>query len=238
MNKTLRLYTALLAVTICLQTTLPAISECDAPVLEASPQPEITAAPEATPSPTPETTAFPEATEMIESIETPVPEQTMEAEITPEPTVSPEATPAPTPEASLEPEATPEISASPEASIEPEITPEATLNPDTAPEIEDEAPSSEEEIAENEEDAPKKKKKPRRDKRIGWKGVVQSDERGMAIPMLFQSDYKKVACYHRGTPKSVSTSGCGVTCVSMVIAYLTGNTDQNPYQLVFDNNYW
>ena len=239
MNRTLRLYTALLAVTVCLQTYMPAVSECTAPVLDASPAPEMTTAPEATPSPTPEITAFPEATEVIESIETPAPEQTEEAEITTEPTVSPEATLAPTPEAtaepesSPEPEAAPEISATPEASIEPEITPEATLNPDATPEISDDIPAPEEEIIEGEE-APKKKKKPRRDKRIGWKGVVQSDERGMAIPMLFQFDYKKVAYYHRGTPKSVSTSGCGVTCVSMVVAYLTGNTDQNPYQLFFD----
>jgi len=250
MNRTLRLYTALLAVTICLQANMPAISECDAPVLDASLSPETAVVSEATlePSPTPECTLFPEVTEIIEALETPSPDETTEAEITPEPTVSPEVSPVPSPEATPAPEISPEPSVTPEpeaaettepeTSAVPDVMPEATLNPEETPVIaEDDIPAPEEaeEIEETEEEAPRKKrKKPKRDKRIGWKGVVQSDERGMPIPMLFQFDYKKVAYYHRGTPKSVSTSGCGATCVSMIVAYLTGNTQQNPYQLFFD----
>ena len=60
---------------------------------------------------------------------------------------------------------------------------------------------------------------------------MRSDEAGMAIPMLFQGDYKQVILYYDGTPRSVSTSGCGATSVSMIVAYLTGNTEQTPYTL-------
>ena len=68
-----------------------------------------------------------------------------------------------------------------------------------------------------------------------WRGVKPSDERGMAIPMLFQGDYAHVVCTIGGIPRSVATSGCGATSLSMVIAYLTGNTDQNPYTLFCDS---
>lgn len=70
-----------------------------------------------------------------------------------------------------------------------------------------------------------------RDYSVLWKGVVPSDERGMAIPMLFQGDYRQTVCTYRGTARSVATSGCGATSLSMVIAYLTDNTQQNPYSL-------
>ena len=68
-----------------------------------------------------------------------------------------------------------------------------------------------------------------------WRGVKPSDERGMAIPMLFQGDYAQTVCTVGGIPRSVATSGCGATSLSMVIAYLTGNTDQNPYTLFCDS---
>lgn len=68
-----------------------------------------------------------------------------------------------------------------------------------------------------------------------WRGVKPSDERGMAIPMLFQGDYAQTVCTVSGIPRSVATSGCGATSLSMVIAYLTGNTDQNPYTLFCDS---
>ncbi|MDL2206629.1 C39 family peptidase, partial [Eubacteriales bacterium OttesenSCG-928-N13] len=54
---------------------------------------------------------------------------------------------------------------------------------------------------------------------------------GMRIPRLYQYDYRKVICFYYGRPKSVATSGCGATSMSMVIAYLTGNTRQSPYTL-------
>ena len=53
----------------------------------------------------------------------------------------------------------------------------------------------------------------------------------MAIPLLLQYDYDRTVLYYNGQAKSVATSGCGAACVSMVIAYLTDNTDQNPYSL-------
>lgn len=68
-----------------------------------------------------------------------------------------------------------------------------------------------------------------------WRGVKPSDERGMAIPMLFQGDYAQTVCTVGGIERSVATSGCGATSLSMVIAYLTGNTDQNPYTLFCDS---
>ncbi len=53
----------------------------------------------------------------------------------------------------------------------------------------------------------------------------------MAIPQLFQTDYPDTVCIIRGIPRSVASSGCAATCLSMVIAYLTGNTEQTPYTL-------
>lgn len=70
-----------------------------------------------------------------------------------------------------------------------------------------------------------------RDESALWNGVKPSDERGMAIPMLFQTDYTQTVCTIRGVDRSVASSGCGATSLSMVIAYLTGNTSQNPYEL-------
>ena len=51
------------------------------------------------------------------------------------------------------------------------------------------------------------------------------------MPRLYQYDYRKVICFYYGRPKSVATSGCGATSMSMVIAYLTGDTRQTPYTL-------
>jgi len=75
-----------------------------------------------------------------------------------------------------------------------------------------------------------------------WGGVVTvPDGQGMKIPILYQFDYKKTVCKINGVPKSVSTSGCGATSMSMVIRYLTGNTQQTPYTLfkwAYDNGYY
>lgn len=62
-------------------------------------------------------------------------------------------------------------------------------------------------------------------------GVEPSDERGMEIPQRFQFDYPDVVCRINGMDRSVATSGCGATSISMVIEYLTGNAEQNPLQL-------
>ena len=53
----------------------------------------------------------------------------------------------------------------------------------------------------------------------------------MNIPKLYQFDYRQTICVINGKRKSVSTSGCGATSMSMVIRYLTGNTKQTPYTL-------
>jgi hypothetical protein len=64
-----------------------------------------------------------------------------------------------------------------------------------------------------------------------WSGVVRYGDGGMAIPQLFQYNYRAIICRYGGIPRSVATSGCNVTCLSMVIAYLTGDTVQNPQTL-------
>lgn len=94
-----------------------------------------------------------------------------------------------------------------------------------APDVEDQAP--EDEPNENEDEIIIAS----REDGVLWRGVVPSDERGMAIPMLFQTDYPQIVCTLRGVDRSVATSGCNATSLSMVIAYLTGNTQQTPYSL-------
>jgi hypothetical protein len=72
-----------------------------------------------------------------------------------------------------------------------------------------------------------------------WGGVVTIDDdytSGMSgtvmkIPKIYQFDYKKTVCTIGGERKSVSTSGCGATSMSMVIRYLTGDSSQTPYTL-------
>lgn len=64
-----------------------------------------------------------------------------------------------------------------------------------------------------------------------WSNIIDVPEGGMDIPLYLQGDYTQTVCYIDGVAKSVKTSGCGATSVSMVIAYLTGNTNQTPYTL-------
>lgn len=64
-----------------------------------------------------------------------------------------------------------------------------------------------------------------------WSGIIDVPEGGMPIPLYLQSDYPQTVCYFDGVPKSVKSSGCGAASVSMVIAYLTGDTSQTPYTL-------
>jgi hypothetical protein len=63
----------------------------------------------------------------------------------------------------------------------------------------------------------------------------------MPIPLYQQGDYSQTVCYIDGDAKSVATSGCGSTSISMVITYLTGNTNQTPYTLfkwAYDHGYY
>jgi hypothetical protein len=74
-----------------------------------------------------------------------------------------------------------------------------------------------------------------------WSGIIDMPEGGMAIPLYLQGDYTQTVCYIDGAAKSVKTSGCGAASVSMVIAYLTGDTSQTPYTLfkwAYDNGHY
>ena len=111
-----------------------------------TPNPDATAAPEATAEPTaaPEVTAEPTAAPEVTAEPTEAPEVTAEPtaapEATAEPTAAPEATAEPTaaPEATAEPTAAPEVTAeptaAPEVTAEPTAAPEATAEPTEAPE--------------------------------------------------------------------------------------------------------
>ena len=59
---------------------------------------------------------------------------------------------------------------------------------------------------------------------------------GLQIAPVYQYDYKEAVCTIGGEDKSVASSGCGATCMSMVIDYLTGNERQSP-QLLFERAY-
>lgn len=76
----------------------------------------------------------------------------------------------------------------------------------------------------------------------GWYGVEPSNAQGMRIPVVYQTDYPDPVCVIRGVPRSVATSGCGATSLSMIIAYFTGNTTQTPYTLFCqsydEGRYW
>ena len=149
------------------------------------------------------------------------------AEATPEPehTEAPAASESPLPEETLVPEETP-------GNAETPLPSETTMTTETPAPSGTPAPAEEDQLPDDQpSEEPPVLEPVERDYSIGWKGVVRSDEAGMAIPMLFQGDYKQVILYYDGTPRSVSTSGCGATSVSMIVAYLTGNTEQNPYLL-------
>jgi len=63
----------------------------------------------------------------------------------------------------------------------------------------------------------------------------------MNIQPLYQFDYRKTICVFYGEEKSVATSGCGATCLSMAIRYLKGNSEQTPetlFQWAYDSGYY
>ena len=111
-----------------------------------TPNPDATAAPEATAEPTvaPEVTAEPTAAPEVTAEPTATPEVTDEPtaapEVTDEPTAAPEVTAEPTaaPEVTAEPTVAPEVTAeptaAPEVTAEPAAAPEATAEPTAAPE--------------------------------------------------------------------------------------------------------
>ena len=59
----------------------------------------------------------------------------------------------------------------------------------------------------------------------------EEDLEGMEIPAIYQSDYREPMCRINGVTRTVASSGCGATCVSMVISYLTGDGEQTPETL-------
>ncbi len=64
---------------------------------------------------------------------------------------------------------------------------------------------------------------------------------GMEIPYLFQNDFKNPVCIYDNEPRSVSTSGCAMTCLSMVIYYFTENKEQDPtslFRYACENGYY
>ena len=69
-----------------------------------------------------------------------------------------------------------------------------------------------------------------------WGDIIDLPPGGMDIPLFLQTDYPEVICYipqGDGTlyPASVKNSGCGAASMSMVIAYLAGDTAQTPKSL-------
>ena len=174
--------------------------------------PEATVAPEQTPEvtqdPTEVPTEIPSAPPSLKPEETsPAPTQgPTQSPVAPTlvPTVEPSQTPAPVPSA-----APPTASADPVEPVSPENSDEETGVDKSGLKIVDVRPG----------------------RRLDWTGVVPYGEGGMRIPQLYQYNYSRVICYYNGTPRSVRSSGCNVTCVSMVAAYLTGNLEQNPVEL-------
>ena len=102
-----------------------------------TPNPDATAAPEATAEPTaaPEATAEPTAAPEVTAEPTAAPEVTAEPTAAPEATAEPTAAPEATAEPTAAPEATAEPTAAPEVTAEPTVAPEVTAEPTAAPEV-------------------------------------------------------------------------------------------------------
>ena len=102
-----------------------------------TPNPDATAAPEATAEPTvvPEVTAEPTAAPEVTAEPTAAPEVTAEPTAAPEATAEPTAAPEVTAEPTVVPEATAEPTAAPEVTAEPTAAPEVTAEPTEAPEV-------------------------------------------------------------------------------------------------------
>ena len=55
----------------------------------------------------------------------------------------------------------------------------------------------------------------------------------MNIPLFLQTNYRTPIKWGDNQTATVKKSGCGPTSVSMIVAYLTGNYEQNP-QIIFE----
>ena len=115
-----------------------------------TPNPDATAAPEATAEPTaaPEATAEPTAAPEATVEPTAAPEATVEPTAAPEVTAEPTAAPEVTAEPTAAPEVTAEPTEAPEATAEPTAAPEVTAEPTAAPEVTDEPTAAPEVTAE------------------------------------------------------------------------------------------
>ena len=177
-----------------------------------APDPDPTKAPDPDPTKAPD----PDPTKAPDDEPTKVPDSGSD------PTNAPDTDPTNTPDATQDPTApTQDPSAEPSADpgTDPTNTPAPTLPPEGEGDQEyGDVPDYSDEIDEN-------------DPYSGWFGVVHHSGGGMDIPRYYQTDYTKTVCTIRGLPRSVATSGCCATSLSMCIAYLTGNTDQTPYTL-------
>lgn len=75
----------------------------------------------------------------------------------------------------------------------------------------------------------------------GWYFAVQRSlckEFGLKIAPIYQYDYEDVVCTVNGEGKSVASSGCGTTCLAMVIGYLQKTDAPSPEKLfeqAYDN---
>ena len=66
------------------------------------------------------------------------------------------------------------------------------------------------------------------DKPIDTWDAPDYGEGGFAVPRLYQNDFQTPICEYDGEARSVATSGCAFTCLSMALFYLTGDQKQNP----------
>ncbi|MEG0934832.1 MAG: C39 family peptidase [Clostridia bacterium] len=152
---------------------------------------------------------------------TPVPGATPTPGATPVPGATPTPGETPVPGATPSPGAThpPAPSATPGGKLETEVDPDEIIT-DIGGDVD---------AGGNDSGMTKLDK--RKNKAKNWRGQIVLAEGGMPIPLLFQFDDKRTVCVFNGVKRSVSTSGCSVTCLSMLIAYLTDNTEQSPYTL-------
>ncbi len=165
----------------------------------------------------------------LAAAEEPQPVETREETTTPEPTREPTAEPtaAPPPEASPtfaeETTVAPTEGPTTEPTVEETVAPtaELTAEPTTGP---TEKPADERLVM---------RQKSRRGSDLKLGELMYLDG-GMRIPVLFQYDYTTVIATKGETRITVSAGGCGAAALSMAIAYLTDDTDQTPYTIMYE----
>lgn len=198
------------------------VSEINEPMetLSATPEPSDAPAAQGTPEPAPPPEWTPDATPEPAPSPEPTPDAT--PELTPPPEPTPDATSEPTPDSAMMAESTqspdPTMASTPDPSLAPDPTaasPKPSPTPTLAPTASPALSVGDAEEAQTGQD---------------WKGVIPANDGGMPIPRLYQYDYTTVLCQYGGVPRSVSTSGCNVTCVAMVAAYLT-DEEHSPEEL-------